>query len=328
MKFYTNILALCALYPAADAFMVQPPKTISNSLKATYSYLGNLNDDKPEKANGSTTYAASTTSQGFSSVDASVTNGITKKASATTTKTAASLSKYEKPRTTKEIFDEISPVTVQGGSLRTCSFEESVDRVSVYLKTEGRPLNANVELWQGPDNSPQKMSVYLEDGSLRPFRATIETPGSSNAVAIRNTGQMEFPLTAGLEVDMSGEEGPADRHLSTSDYRTVQGGAVYTIPFPPSVQSVQVTLKSDGRPLNARVELLQGPNNNKQVMEIYTEDGKERPFYVVIDTPGSGNVVRIVNTATVEFPLTAAVEPYLIDENIVDKPSSPGGMVW
>jgi hypothetical protein len=138
---------------------------------------------------------------------------------------------------------------------------------------------------------------------------------------------MEFPLTAGLEVDMSGDESPADRHLSTSDYRTVQGGAVYTIPFPPSVQSVQVTLKSDGRPLNARVELLQGPNNNKQVMEIYTEDGKERPFYVVIDTPGSGNVVRIVNTATVEFPLTAAVEPYIIDETLVEKPA-PGGMVW
>jgi hypothetical protein len=326
MKFYANILALCALYPVADAFMVQPPKTISNSLKATYSYLGNLNDDKSDKANGSTTFASST-SQGISAADASVTNGITKKASATTTKTASSLSKYTKPRTTKEIFEEISPVTVQGGSLRTCSFEESVDRVSVYLKTEGRPLNANVELWQGPDNSPQKMSVYLEDGSLRPFRATIETPGSSNAVAIRNTGQMEFPLTAGLEVDMSGEEGPADRHLSTSDYRTVQGGAVYTIPFPPSVQSVQVTLKSDGRPLNARVELLQGPNNNKQVMEIYTEDGKERPFYVVIDTPGSGNVVRIVNTATVEFPLSAAIEPYLVDDSEPDK-STGGGLVW
>jgi len=171
------------------------------------------------------------------------------------------------------------------------------------------------------------MSVYLEDGSLRPFRATVESPGSSNAIAIRNTGQMEFPLTAGLEIDMSGEDSPAELLLADSEFRTVQGGAVYTTPFPPSVQSVQVTLKTDGRPLNARVELLQGPNNNKQVMEIYTEDGTERPFYVVIDTPGSGNVVRIVNTATVEFPLTAAVEPYLVDDSSNDE-SGPGGMQW
>jgi len=232
-------------------------------------------------------------------------------------------------RSTQEIFDEINKVTVQGGSLRTCSFHETVDRVSVFLKTEGRPLNANVDLWQGPDNAPQKMSVYLEDGSLRPFRCTIESPGSSNSVAIRNTGQMEFPLTAGLEVDMSGGKGDAAIVAASRDLRTVQGGAVYTTPFAPNVQSVAVMLKSDGRPLNARVELLQGPNNNKQVMEIYTEDGMERPFFGIIDTPGSGNVVRIVNTATVEFPLTASVEPFMIGRNMIeDGIPTAGGMTW
>lgn len=308
MKFTTCVLALAAT--SADAFTVQAPKTVlAAPLQASYSYLGNLNGDDAAVSD-------------VAPIQQQVSGGIARKEAP-----APSAARYNAPKTTKDIFQDVSTVTVQGGSLRTCSFEEGVDRVTVFLKTEGRPLNANVELWQGPDNAPQKMSVYLEDGSLRPFRATVESPGSSNAIAIRNTGQMEFPLTAGLECDMSGDLGPAQVLLANSDYRTVQGGAVYTTPFPPSVQSVQVTLKSDGRPLNARVELLQGPNNNKQVMEIYTEDGQERPFYAVIDTPGSGNVVRIVNTATVEFPLTAAVEPYLVDENIVEE-SSSGGMTW
>lgn len=323
MKFCSNIVAICAIASTTSAFTVQNPSIRANTaVRASYSYLGDLNGDG--EAGTAVAQSAKVSTPTAAAPASTPAGSMAKKATET-----SAMAKYNTPKTTSEIFDEIAPVTVQGGSLRTCSFDESVSRVSVYLKTEGRPLNANVELWQGPDNSPQKMSVYLEDGSLRPFRCTIESPGSSNAVAIRNTGQMEFPLTAGLDVDMSGSsEGPGDVLIANSEYRTVQGGAVYTTPFPPSVQSVQVMLKSDGRPLNARVELLQGPNNNKQVMEIYTEDGSERPFYVIIDTPGSGNVVRIVNTATVEFPLTASVEPYIVDEGVMGNDSSPGGMIW
>jgi len=228
-------------------------------------------------------------------------------------------------RPTADMFDEIDQISVQGGSLRTCSFHEDVERAVVFLKTEGRPLRADVNLWQGPDNSPQKMSVYLEDGNKRNFRAILETPGSSNAVAIRNTGELEYPITAGIELDMSPVD---DIPFRRDDYRIIQGGAVYTTPFAPAVQSVRVCLRTDGRPLNARVELLQGPNNDKQVIEVYTEDGLQRPFHMILDTPGVGNVVRIVNTATVEFPLTAALEPYIIDENVIDDAFAAGGMNW
>jgi hypothetical protein len=317
MKFCAHILALAAVLPAAGAFTLKAPvsQTVALNAASDYSYLGNLNTSAPGSNPASVPRPSGVESSSIAPIG-SQTPGAMARSSG-------------RPITTQELVDSITPVTVQGGTLRTCSFSEACDRVSVLLKTNGRPLNANVELWQGPDNTPQKMSVYLEDGSLRPFRATIESPGSSNAIAIRNTGQMEFPLTAGLEVDMSGPDGgPGAILLDNSEWRTVQGGAVYTTPFPPSVQSVQVMLKSDGRPLNARLELLQGPNNNKQVMEIYSEDGRERPFYVVIDTPGSGNVVRIVNTATVEFPLSAAIESYIVDDRAFSGPGGDADMTW
>lgn len=224
----------------------------------------------------------------------------------------------------KKTWEVSRNVTVQGGSLRTWAFQSpSIKRVKVVMKTEGRPLNANVDLWQGPDNTPQKMSIYIEDASMRPFKAVIETPGGYNSLAVRNTGQMEFPLAASVVADTDdavgrGSAGDIMRDLTATKGRTIQGGALHTYAFEPNVASVQVLLKTDGRPLNARIELLQGPNNNKQVVELYTEDGNVRPFFAVIETPGSGNVVRVVNTATVEFPMTAYVEPFEIGEYSLD----------
>lgn len=204
---------------------------------------------------------------------------------------------------------------LQGGSLKTWSFASAyVERVQVVLKSEGRPLDADIELWQGPDNTPQKVRVYSEDGNLRPFRAVIATPRAPNTVAIRNTGHLEFPMAVSVAAD-DGSAGPiVSEETGFEPPLTIQGGALRTYPFDPFVESVQIMIKTDGRPLNARIELLQGPNNNKQVIEIYCEDGRDRPFYAVIETPGSGNVVRVVNTATVEFPMTAWVVPYMVSD--------------
>ena len=201
-------------------------------------------------------------------------------------------------------------ILLQGGSLRTWAYRSpAVEQVQVSLTTEGRPLDADIELWHGPDNTPCKMRVYVENGEVRPFSTVIATPRGPNTVAIRNIGQIEFPIAANVYA----QDVPGPSMECISESKTIQGGALRTYAFDPTVDSVQVLLKTDGRPLNSRIELLQGPNNNKQVIELYTEDGFDRPFFCFLETPGSGNVVRIVNTAPVEFPMTAAVVPNSIN---------------
>lgn len=210
-------------------------------------------------------------------------------------------------------YDGSNSVPLQGESLKTWTYQSvDVERVQVVLTTEGRPLNADVELWNGPDNTPVKMRVFSEDGNQRPFSVVVETPRSPNTIAIRNIGPMETPLAAHLLANQVDE--PLSDFFATA--RSVQGGALRTYPFASDVQSVEIMLKTDGRPLNARIELLQGPSNNKQIIELYTEDGINYPFFAIMETPGSGNVVRVVNTAPIEFPMIASVQPYWIDESV------------
>ena len=204
-----------------------------------------------------------------------------------------------------------------------------MEQVQVVLTTEGRPIEAEIELWQGPGNLPCKMHVYVENGLERPFGAVIATPrtrspsmrpsfgDNANAspwnepstVAIRNVGQMELPIAATVLVD--GIDRPSDDCIS-SPKETIQGGALRSYPFDPTVDSVQVLLQTDGRPLNARIEILQGPNNNKQIVELYTEDGLARPFFAIFETPGAGNLIRVLNTASMEYPLSATLVPHSI----------------
>ena len=303
MKFCSSVLTICLVQ--ANAFHAPKPRRIT-ALK-------------------STPFGAGDPSGFFNSNDRSIDNNNP------TSETSGPLSNLNKSPIGDDIdsnsksMKQLPPaVKVQGRALRTWSFATpTIQRVQVQLKTEGRPLNANIDLWQGPDNCPQKMAVYVEDGSIRPFNSLIETPGGENAVAIRNTASMEYPLYATVEAGHELATG-ADAHGRFSDLSNaaiVQGGSIKTYTFGFPVDSIQIMLKTDGRPMNARIELLQGPNNNKQVVDLYSENGTIRPFYCAIETPGSGNVVRIINTAPMEFPLTAVVEPLEVSDGFGDDAS-------
>ena len=161
----------------------------------------------------------------------------------------------EKPSPAAQITALTGKVTVQGGSLKTWSYASpQIERIHVVLETEGRPLDADIALWQGPDNTPHKMRIYVEDGAVRAFHATIETPRGPNTVQIRNIGQLEFPLNAHVLAEDTVTSGslPASRSTELkNEPMTIQGGALRTYPFDQSVDRVQVLLKTDGRPLNS-----------------------------------------------------------------------------
>jgi hypothetical protein len=202
--------------------------------------------------------------------------------------------------------------TVQGGSRGTVYDPYNERAQEVSIQTDGRPLAATFELWEGPNNTPQKMKVYSEDGRMRPFTSVVEKPRpGGSAMDIRNTGPMEFPLTAavgaGTSTKLSSDSvSSADFSLGT----TIQGGALFTFPFGPSVRSVQVSIRTDGMPLMAIVEIWQGPGSVRQIAKIYTDNGLNRPFAAVIETPGYGSTIAIRNVGPMEFPLTASVVPY------------------
>jgi hypothetical protein len=51
---------------------------------------------------------------------------------------------------------------------------------------------------------------------------------------------------------------------------------------------------------------------------VYTEYGTERHFFAIIETPGTRNVVRMINTATVELSLSCNLELFCVEEGSND----------
>jgi len=94
---------------------------------------------------------------------------------------------------------------------------------------------------------------------------------------------------------------PAEMPLANPGER-VDGGALRSYPIDTSAEQVEVVLKTDGKQLNARVELLNAPNNPKQTYEVFTNNGELNSLCVCFNTPDAGNTIRVVNLAPVEFP--------------------------
>eukprot|EP00560_Eucampia_antarctica_P002294 CAMPEP_0197831260 /NCGR_PEP_ID=MMETSP1437-20131217/8806_1 /TAXON_ID=49252 ORGANISM="Eucampia antarctica, Strain CCMP1452" /NCGR_SAMPLE_ID=MMETSP1437 /ASSEMBLY_ACC=CAM_ASM_001096 /LENGTH=277 /DNA_ID=CAMNT_0043434109 /DNA_START=56 /DNA_END=889 /DNA_ORIENTATION=+ len=207
------------------------------------------------------------------------------------------------------VFAGSPSFTIQGDTLKTWDVvNEDTQRVQVSAKSNSRPIHAKVEYWHTPSYIPMKFKCYSEDGAVRPLNAVIETPKHPKSIACFNVNSQEFPFEATVaESDLSSASSVL---AETSAGTHVQGDMITTFVLDGTVESVQVLLKTDSRNMKARIELTQGPNNIKQSFEIYASAGQKTPFYAVMETPGPGNVVRIINENTLEYPFDAWVQPY------------------
>jgi hypothetical protein len=200
---------------------------------------------------------------------------------------------------------------LQGGSLRTWSYGSGQpDQVHFDVGSDGRPVDAQFELWQGPGNTPVRSRVYGDDGYARHVSATVGTGNSgwgTNTVTMRNRGPLEFPVNA--EVGASNTPHPSAYQPRAAQQR-IQGGALKTFTLDGTVGSVTVHLQSEGLPISAVIEILQGPNSERQSIDLYSDDGRRKPVSYLLELPGYGSTISITNTGPMTFPLTAAVVPY------------------
>jgi len=217
-----------------------------------------------------------------------------------------------------EDWRKTGPQRLQGGSRRTFDDDEGRNQSGisqVNMETEGRAMDAEFEVWDGPDDTPSSMRVKSEDGKKYPFRAVVGTPGSRSAKSVRNRGGVEFPMSTGVS---SVANTYAGGYIDTAAMRTIQGQALKTWPFPADVSSVEVTIVTDGRPMKAAVELWGANGHVKTVAEIYNNDGSARPFATVVRTPGSANTICVRNTGPIEFPIDVSCEPASFEDEDYD----------
>lgn len=87
--------------------------------------------------------------------------------------------------------------TIQGGSLKTYSFDPRINYVQVDIETDGMPCYATIEVSQGPGDARQNMEVYSDDGT--PWQGIVETPGYGSTILVKNVGPMAYPIKCSCE---------------------------------------------------------------------------------------------------------------------------------
>ena len=67
---------------------------------------------------------------------------------------------------TDDVWSMAPPQRVQGDTLKTWNLaDERTERVQLSIKSEGRPIEGKIELWQPPSYPPTEFRVYTRMAS-------------------------------------------------------------------------------------------------------------------------------------------------------------------
>ena len=234
---------------------------------------------------------------------------------------------------------------LQGNSRKTWSAQDPWNQRSshIHLQSErpNAPLDAKIDYLNGPNNVVRQMKVWSMDGYQRPVRANFANPGSYGGsrgsygtIDVKNTGPMEFPISAGvsqsqapmgyggqgLMSEVAGPGGPqmgpggmsgpmrmGGEMAGMKQMKTIQGESLKTFSFDPYINYVQIDLETDGMPCYADIEVSQGPGEARQTLQVYSDDGT--PWQGVVEVPGYGSTITIKNVGPMAYPIKASCEP-------------------
>jgi len=202
-------------------------------------------------------------------------------------------------------IEQISPKhRIEGLTRHAFGFlDTNRDVVQVAMESPGgRPLDTEVNVWLGPDYTPYSLTCHSEDGKNYPIQCLVGTKKKGVNVEVKNTGAYTHPMNAACSYAISPlADAPQDIQEEEGTY--IEGGAVRMVPFPPEVDQLQVLMRTNGKQLKAKIELLNGPNNVKQEFEVYASNGEYTSLFLVFEMPGAGNAIRVKNLASLEYPL-------------------------
>lgn len=225
-----------------------------------------------------------------------------------------------------------------GNTVRTYPMPPWATKCQMRFETNGRPMKGEANLWVGPIRKVHTLKFDVESGVEFPIEACLTYKKLAPVLKISTADNQNYPMKVGVFVPPPERIAELDAYTqklfegaSPDQKQLIQGsntdgkyGARVNWVIPQHVDSIQLLgwSKDTGKKsFKLDIELLQGPNNVKQKLFLQCGGGSQ-PYHAVLQTPGSGWVVRIRNKKFVEDGLVQiAVIPYESNEPMTGKAS-------